>query len=745
MNVSVKRFFTNNFTLVSFLLTTYVVVSLVQWYSSVVDEEISIANRNEMHETCQQLEIMLENILAENKKDLNTLAKHIPTDNAYDASIIDFLNSQSQVEEFDSLFYVDLNGLAIAPQGEKGEKYDFSKNNTFRHALKEDFVVSKPHLTNSKGELSFELAVPVKNDNQVFGVLYSQASMENFEEAVSKITKGNGYVFLLDTALNIIFTNSQSHSSATNVTTEDLEVLGIENAQAALNDAKRGNSGAFNYSKDGTDKILIYTPIDMTDWILAVSVNHNIINSSLAEAAKNINSVAGIILVILLGLTAYTWFTRTSLLRSLEQAAYYDPLTKLPNLLKFKLDIGLILKNNKNKKFSILKFDIDNFKIINELFGFEVGNKVLQTTKTAYESIDEPTLLVARINTDEFLIFAGNHFLDNIDKKLPIYERYFRNLLADDLGSHKLSFKYGKYQIEKGETDVDEIVNKVNLAHKLAKQNRSTVVHYYDKVVKMQMLLEVELTNKMENSLREKEFQIYLQPKFDIANDKIIGAEALIRWIGKNGQIIYPDSFIPLFEKNGFIIRLDEFVLESVCKTLRTWLDAGREILPISVNFSRVNLIQANLVEKIISIVDKYKIPHNYIDIELTESSMLGKEEIIQELFADLHANGFKISIDDFGAGYSSLGLLKCLKAHTLKLDKSFFNENGDIVRTNRVIGGVIRLAHSLNMEVVAEGIETAEQVNALRVVRCNAVQGYYYAKPMPVDDFEKLYPYTMI
>ncbi len=220
----------------------------------------------------------------------------------------------------------------------------------------------------------------------------------------------------------------------------------------------------------------------------------------------------------------------------------------------------------------------------------------------------------------------------------------------------------------------------------------------------------------------------------------LIGAESLVRWIEADGSIIFPDEFIPLFEQNGFIVELDRYILEHTCISMKKWIDAGLGHLPISVNCSRLTIESSTFIEDTLETVDKYGIPHGLIEIEITESTTTKNEEVLKVLFSKLRDLGFKISIDDFGSGYSSLSMLKNLKVDTLKMDRSFFIDESVGGRADLLIDGVVKLSHNLDMYVVAEGIETKEQINKLQSMKCDAVQGYYYSKPISISEFEEKY-----
>lgn len=236
--------------------------------------------------------------------------------------------------------------------------------------------------------------------------------------------------------------------------------------------------------------------------------------------------------------------------------------------------------------------------------------------------------------------------------------------------------------------------------------------------------------------MENNEFVVYFQPKVELKTNKIAGAEALVRWQDPKKGLIPPDEFIPIFEKNGFITKLDIYVFEEVCKTIRKWLNEGINPIPVSVNLSRMHLQNPNFLKKYKEIQEKYEVPADLLEIELTETLVFENFEQLKKVIDDIHQMGFSCSIDDFGSGYSSLNLLKEIPVDILKLDRIFFSKKND-KRGNSVIESIISLAKKLNMTTISEGVETISQVEFLRKADCDLVQGYVYSKPLAKDDFE--------
>jgi EAL domain-containing protein (putative c-di-GMP-specific phosphodiesterase class I) len=248
------------------------------------------------------------------------------------------------------------------------------------------------------------------------------------------------------------------------------------------------------------------------------------------------------------------------------------------------------------------------------------------------------------------------------------------------------------------------------------------------------------IENRMKSALKNEEFQIYLQPKYDISQNKIAGAEALVRWADPNRGLIPPNDFIPLFENNGFILDLDLYVFDRTCHLLRQWIDRGVNPVVISVNLSRAYLHDFTFLGKFEEIRRKYEVPSNLIELELTETVVFENMEILTDIINLIHDLGYSCSIDDFGSGYSSLNILKNIPVDTIKIDRGFFiGENSDTVKSDTIVRSVIDLARKLKMKTVSEGVEYKDQVDFLKEAKCDMIQGYYFSKPIPITEFEKL------
>ncbi len=734
--MKVKQFDIKHIITVIVILSIVVIGLLLNWVRGLSNNAIIESTFDELEQISVQYHDILVKTLKESEKNLLLLADSVTKNSIDKDTIVDFFNNQTQSLIFETLYYIDMDGNGISS---KNQVYDFSDNDLFIHALKNEFHIADSRISLHTNDIVFSLIVPVTKNDVTTSFLFCEISVDDFFELIFQNKDYVGDIFFVDTDLNLIYSTSKNHIGASIIPEEDVSEMGIDNVTKAQTDISNEQHGGFYYDYFGTPKVMIYYPIEMTDIALAMNVHVDSLSSEIIIASDYFMLVGTIIYWIIIILVICFFIVQKLFNKRMIKVAYYDPLTDLANLAKLKLEMCSVLENNKKKQYSIIVIDIENFKAINEMFGYDIGDRVLKAVKTLTDSFNEPSLVVARIDSDRFAMFAGNNFFDDLETFAQAINQHYDEVIPE-LIDYAGSFKVGRYHIELGETNFDDIMSKVNLAHVKAKTIKGEMVCDYDDTLKNQVLIEADITNKMNTALSNKEFKVYLQPKFTTNDDELVGAEALVRWIEADGNMMFPNDFIPLFERNGFIVELDKYVLEVVCMAIRRWIDDGLGKLTISVNCSRLNLENPYYVDGIVAIADKHNVPHECIEIELTESTTIETQNTIEQLFDDLRKNGFKISIDDFGAGYSSLGMLKNLHVDTLKMDKSFFVGGKNARRDDMLIDSIVKMSHNLGMYVVAEGIETVEQIELLKSMNCDAVQGYFYDKPMPISQFEEKY-----
>lgn len=416
--------------------------------------------------------------------------------------------------------------------------------------------------------------------------------------------------------------------------------------------------------------------------------------------------------------------------KQIEELAYYDKVTNLPNKTKFLEDLNFIKNQG---KYCVVSLEVKNFKQFLDVFGITETNKFLKFMANSLKLSIDKDELVAYINEDEFALALKYDNDEQIKEKL----KAINNKIVEANKSIKTVLSFGIYVISDRRFSSSIMLNKANVARNKISDDYNTMCSFYDDNLKNENIELSDIENYMEESLKHKDFIVYYQPKYNVSKNKIIGLEALIRWIHPKRGILLPDSFIGIFEKNNFILKIDMFVLEEVCKTINRWKKNGINIVPISVNLSRVDLNNNNLISDIQKITRKYNVEPKYIEFEFTESIIFDNMNKFLNIIETLHQIGYVVSIDDFGAGHSSLNILKKLPVDTLKIDKEFLNE--DSQKGKIIIANTIVLAKNLNMKVLMEGVETKKQVSFLKKINCDYAQGYYYNKPLSIKEIEHI------
>ena len=417
-----------------------------------------------------------------------------------------------------------------------------------------------------------------------------------------------------------------------------------------------------------------------------------------------------------------------------DYLATYDELTGIYNKQAFYAKTKEMLLDNPDKNFDLLRINIERFKVLNDLFGEFTGDKLLRYIGKFLKEINLPLCVSGRLYADNFVVCyeAGKGDSRRMINTLQ--------MVADSFAiNNRTILSFGLYRIDDKTLPVSVMCDRANMALWKAKGNFKNPYCEYDEKMRQQVLKEQKIINAMERAIQNKEFTLYLQPKYDIEKGTIIGAEALVRWISLENGFISPGDFIPVFENNGFVYEVDKFIWEESCRYLRKWLDEGREVHPISVNVSRIDLYTPKLVQHLVNLREKYQLPSQYLELEITESAYTEDPEQIITITRQLREAGFVILMDDFGTGYSSLNMLKDIQIDVLKLDMGFLKSSDYSAKGGNILTAILKMAESLKMQTIAEGVETKEQVEFLKSIGCRYVQGFYYSKPLPVGEFEKL------
>ena len=385
------------------------------------------------------------------------------------------------------------------------------------------------------------------------------------------------------------------------------------------------------------------------------------------------------------------------------------------------------------KNYAIVQLRLEKYRNYCTAYGVKQGENLLEELNANMVAFLEKNEIVAHLEKSDFALLL----VYQNEETLNIRVRNIMNILRERRGGQHLTFSAGICPVKSKNDDLSLLLTCAGIAVPKTLKIQDEIVWFNDSM-KEEQVWERRIEDDMEKALENHEFQVYLQPKYSTKAEKLSAAEALVRWTHPVLGFISPGKFIPIFERNGFILQLDDYMLTEVSRLQSQWISQGKSLVPISVNVSRAHFAEENLAEHICSIVDKYKVPHEFIELELTESAFFDDKAVLLTTVRKLKSFGFKVSMDDFGAGYSSLNSLKELPLDIIKLDAEFFRSVDDVSRSNLIVGETIALAKKLGMEIVAEGIETREQVDFLAEQNCDLIQGFYFSKPLPVSEFEE-------
>lgn len=414
---------------------------------------------------------------------------------------------------------------------------------------------------------------------------------------------------------------------------------------------------------------------------------------------------------------------------------YIDELTGIYNRYGFFAASEQLLKEHPLSHFTILYWNIRRFKITNDLFGWESGDKILiHWADSLRELLSGKLAVFARLERDNFICCVEDKIVDEGDwVKLGDV-----NFHADGIEYHFFSC-CGMYRILDPSVPVSVMVDKARVAMESIKNNYLRLYAWYDESMWSSLIEEQRMNSDFKRAILEKQFQVYYQPVCRTSDGLIVGAEALVRWLHPVKGLLSPGIFIPLFEKNGFISLLDRYVWNEVCSSLEERIEQGLDTVPISINVSRIEFYNPNLCDDIRSIVNRHHLTPDQIKIEITESAYSDNPMQVQETVKTFRNYGFQVLMDDFGSGYSSLNILKDLTIDTLKIDMRFLDHFEENKKSAIILEAIIRLAKYLHMRIISEGVETKAEWEYLRSIECDSVQGYYFYRPMPKEDFFSL------
>ena len=604
---------------------------------------------------------------------------------------------------------------------------------------------TKAYVSDVAAQLALDIddRLSLYQENNIIGVWGGTGNKESMQRLIQPVSfDGQGLTCIADTEGNVVIspTDLDPFMRLDDIFKEDSEETTVRNIKRMQENMKEGKNGVFSFvTVDGRELILSYNILKSYDWVLLTLVPADLISYETDRyVIQTFAIVAGTILLFLFFLLILLFIYRNNR-RRLEYIAFVDAVTGGMNNAAFCLKLRETLKNARRNEYTVAVINIRNFKMINESFGTHEGDRTLHYCMQILRKNVKEGEIAARGNADDFFLCLKEGNRNIVAARLQEIVREINSFNENLENPYHLSFRQGAYLIDEPDLDSTIIQDRVMTACMNQQEFGENSCVFYDICFTQKMKQEHELNAMFRGALENGDFKVYFQPKVSLEDEKTAGAEALVRWQHPEEGMISPGDFIPLFEKNGNICRLDCYVFEEVCRTIDRWRREGRKLFPVSVNLSRQHFKRNDFLNQFADVAAKYRIPEGLLELELTESIFFDDNSIamVRESINRMHELGFKCSLDDFGSGFSSLGLLKEFDVDTIKLDRLFFLDMSK-PKAEDVVECLIDLAGRLKVKTVAEGIETQEQIDFLKQIHCDMVQGFFYSRPLRAEEFEE-------
>lgn len=723
-----------------------VVLALPTFYIRNLKSSIKGETTRYLNEISQLISSSVDTRVDNNFRRLKSLAQSLEETNATDKeSYMGLLKRESDLYECTRMSISDLQGNSITSDN---KTFNISNEEFFKKALTGQSSMSDISFSKIDSTEVVNYAVPFYKGSKIIGVITATYHKDKLRSLVDvNLFNGEGYSYIVNSSGEVIVnpSNKNAPKNITNIfnlSANKIKLNSGYNINTIQADLLMGKSGIVEFTSSGTSKLILYKPLKTNNWYLLYTIPSSVINSKTDSFVNSSIIIVATITGLFITLVLFIVITQRSNRFELENIAFTDRLTGGLNRNSFEIVASKLIKNSSKNEYAMISLNVKKFKLINDLFGSNKGNEVLKHIHKTIESNLSNLELVSRVGSDNFHILLNYSANDELSKRLKDLTASINSVDLNLSDNYNLSIAQGIFIIEDPTLDIVSIQDRAAVARKSSKEMffESNSYTFYTDKERTRLIKEKEIQNKMHLALEHEEFVVYLQPKYELKGDTICGAEALVRWMDPDKGLIPPDDFIPIFEKNKFIIKLDQYVFEKVCKTLRQWIDNGVTPIPISFNLSRIHLDTPNFLDYFIEIYKKYDIPSNLIEFELTETLVFENMDALLSIINRIHDIGFSCSLDDFGSGYSSLNMLKDIPVDILKLDKGFFINNGkENINSHFIIESVIDLAKKLKMQIISEGIESASQLDFLKRSNCDMVQGYVFSRPIPIEKFESL------
>lgn len=650
--------------------------------------------------------------------------------------LMEFLNRKAVLMDFEGLWLIDEDNH-VCQVGDAAE--DMLKMESVSKAWGGDIGIA----TLSDSRLMY--SAPVRRDGRVIAVLSGIRSREGMQYIIQpRSFDGKGVSCLVNTSGNIVVAprDNENYLLLNSIFKNTSDERVAADAERIKDDVANGRPGIYRFvGYDNKNMLLIYRPLKYEGWLLLTIVPANLLSRGIDDYIDS--TLISVILIVILLIIVYWSMYRNHKQHQLEleKIAYNDDVTGLMNSNAFQRRCRQIFDAAEPNEYTIAFLNVKNFKLLNTKLGSECGNEILKLMGCVLSNFEYHSF-AGRMYADQFCICLDVGDTEKVERLMRSVKLQIEKEANAYLGRFDLPASFivqsGAYIVDNPAQEIRNMMDYARLASQSRTPAEDGLCIFYDDKLLRKFEEQHNLNALFEESLAAGDFKVFLQPKVSCGGEKVSGAEALVRWQHPSRGFISPADFIPLFESNGNICKLDLYVFEQVCATVQRWRQQGRELIPISVNMSVLHFNDKSFMDKYYQIAQKYDVPRNLLELELTEAVFIDSDmlEKIKEQIDVIHEMGFLFTLDDFGSGISSLNLFRQLDVDVIKLDRGLVTNENDF-KGMEILSAVTGMARKLGVKIVAEGIETIEQLRCVEKVSCDSVQGFFYSKPLPIDTFE--------
>ena len=722
--------------IVTIIIIFLILITILIAYMTYMLNRIEANTNNSIKTIVKNDANNLKTQITEQKAILQSITNEILSDNIVDTKkIFDMYEKSDVTSHFIRMAIMYEDGRTITNDGHEVDYSDeidnFFSNNEIHISENRISKIDEEEIT------IYSQAISIENEKIAILLI---VKTESYKDTFSnKVFEGKGFSYIVNKDGTIIVSANTDKETGNLIENIEQMLVGSSrerfeaNKNTIQDNIKNEVSGSRTLQTTDGQYYMVYEPIGVNDWSIATFIPSKAIAGEANRALLTTFILAIIVIFIILSICIYIVISNNKKQKQLFEYAYIDPITKKGNIYYFRKRGQEILDKEKSKENQyLLVLDINKFKMINKAYGYKTGDTILNGIGEELEQILGKQSLICRYSNDYFAVLF--EYTEDIRKIVNTLVKNIENLKIDS-NVYNLSVNMGIYKLTDADTNISVAMDKAIIAHSASKGDVFDKFHIYDEKMEKELEKESKIEQETYQALMNKEFKVYYQPKMYTNSEELYGAEALVRW-KHNGKMVPPSEFVPLFEKNKFILKLDVYVFEQVCSDMKTWKEKYGKEPVVSVNVSRDHFLDEHFLEKYMMIAAKYGVNTNNIDLEITESATVEAGIDIIEIMNKMKKLGFLISIDDFGTGYSSLSTLQDMPADILKIDKSFVDRIGK--NEKNMIDYILTMAKELKLTTIAEGVETKEQRDYLLEKGCDIIQGYYYAKPMPEEEFEE-------